>query len=121
MRIKVNLLLLLPFIFLVSACASPAIHMSGQEIIALSDDQLCAYSNNYRSESRTRAEIERRGINCDRFYRECLRRGNQPGTQAMDFCIDILRENERLRYDPPYDRFSIFGFSDYDRLRSKER
>lgn len=109
------------FIFMVltlSSCASPAIHMSDQDIIRLSDDQLCDFNNNYRSESRTRAEIARRGINCDRFYRECLRRGNEPNTQAMSFCMDLLRENERLRSDPPYAHFDVFGYGDYDRLRS---
>lgn len=67
-------------------------------------------------------EIARRGLNCDRFYRECLAQGNKPNTQAMNFCIDVLKENERLRYDPPaYNRFDIFGYSDYDRLRSVRR
>jgi hypothetical protein len=103
-----------------SACASPAIHMSDQEVISLSDDQLCEYHNNYRSHSRTETEIARRGLNCDRFFRECLRRGNKPGTEPMEFCMDLLRENERLRYDPPYDRFGfgLYGIHDYDRLRS---
>jgi hypothetical protein len=30
--------------------------------------------------------------------------------QAMEFCEDLLRENERLRYDPPYDEFDVFGY-----------
>lgn len=103
-------------ILALAGCASPAIHMSPAQIHALSDDQLCEFNNNYRSESRTRAEITRRNLNCNRHFRECLRRGNRPGTEAMDFCVDILRENERLRYDPP-DRFDIFGYGDYDRIR----
>jgi hypothetical protein len=109
-------------VFLIlSGCASPALNMTNQQIAQLSDDQLCSFQNNYRSESRTKAEIARRGLNCDRFYRECLRRGNQPGSQAMDFCMDILRENERLRSEPAYGHFDIFGYQDYDRLRSVRR
>ncbi len=57
------------------------------------------------------AEIARRGLNCDRFYRECLRRGNAPNSQAMDFCMDLARENERLRYDRRYhDTYDVFGY-----------
>ena len=58
------------------------------------------------------AEVARRGLNCNRYHRACLRRGNQPGTQAMDFCMDLLRENERLRYE---DDFDVFGYGVCDR------
>lgn len=96
-----------------TACASPARNLIDAQIHDLSDDQLCSYHNNYRSEFRVEAELAARGTNCNRFFRECLRRGNQPGTQAMAFCMDILRENEHLRYDPPYDQFDVFGYSRY--------
>lgn len=92
--------------------------MTDAQIQNLGDDQLCTYQNNYRSERRTEAEIARRGLNCDRHYRECLRRGNVPGTEAMGFCVAMLRENERLRAEPPYGHFDIWGYRDYDRLRS---
>lgn len=99
-----------------SACASPARNLIDAQIRDLSDDQLCSYQNNYRSEARVDAEIEARGLNCNRFYRECLRAGNQPNTQAMEFCVDTLRENERLRYDRPYyDEFGVFGYGGYNR------
>src|SRR5687768_2498375 len=88
-------------------CSSPVELMNDQQVGALSDDQLCSYKNSYRDEYRTEAEIARRGLNCDRYYRECIRRGNQPQTQAMDFCMDLLRENERLRYE---DDFDVFGY-----------
>jgi len=92
--------------------------MTDQQVRGLTDDQLCEYKNNYRDEYRTEAEIGRRGLNCDRYFRECLRRGNKPGTQAMGFCIDLVKENERLRSEPAYGRFDVFGYRDYDRLRS---
>jgi hypothetical protein len=94
-------------IMLISGCASPAFNMTDQQIHTLSDDQLCSFKNGYRAEARTEAEVARRGLNCNRYHRECLRRGNRPGTQAMDFCMDLLRENERLRYD---DDFDVFGY-----------
>lgn len=99
-------------IILLAACASPTMKMSDADIAAASDDQLCKYKNNYFEEDRLNAELRRRGLGdleCNRFYRECVGRGNQPGTPAMNFCMDLLRENERLRYDPPYDPF-IFGY-----------
>jgi len=106
-------------VFGLSACASPAQNMNNAQIQGLNDDQLCHYSNNYRTEPRIKAEIARRGTNCDRYYRECLAKGNKPGTEAMAFCIDLLRENERMKYDEPaYGHFDMFGHSDYDRLRS---
>ena len=86
-----------------AACASPTMKMSDQEIANLSDDQICSYETSYRDEPRLNAELARRGIapeQCNRFYRECLRRGNKPNTEAMNFCMDLVRENERLRYDP---------------------
>lgn len=101
----------------VSACASPTFQMSPEQVASLSDDQLCTYRNNYRGETKMNAEILRRNLNCDRFHRECLRRGNQPGTEAMNFCEDILRENQRLRTDPPYGHMDMFGYHDYHRMR----
>ena len=84
---------------LLAACTSPTFQMPPEQIASLTDNQLCKYKNNYRDETKLENEISRRGINCDRFFRECLNQGNQPGTQAMGFCIATLRENERLRYD----------------------
>ncbi len=102
-----------------AGCASPARNLIDAQIHDLSDDQLCRYHNDYRSEHRVDAEIAARGVNCDRYFRECLAKGNKPGSEAMDFCMDILRENNRMKYDEPaYDHFGIFGYSDYDRLRS---
>ena len=92
-----------------TACASPALNLNNAQIRGLSDDQLCSYHNNYRSEARVDAEIAARGLVCDRFHRECLRRGNQPGTEAFSFCMDLLRENERLRYESDFDDFDRFG------------
>ena len=109
--------LLLFSVLILSSCASPTFKMSPEQVAALSDDQLCTYSNNYRNETKMSAEIARRNLNCDRYFRECLRRGNQPGTEAMKFCMDILRENSRLRSQPAYG-FDVFGYHDYDRLRS---
>jgi hypothetical protein len=100
-------------VLIVAACASPTMKMSDHDISSLSDDQLCSYKNNYRSEPRLNAELARRNIlpeQCNRFYRECLRRGNQPGTEAMYFCMDILRQNDRLRsYDPYWDNHFYHG------------
>ncbi|MFA5592335.1 MAG: hypothetical protein WC989_03360 [Micavibrio sp.] len=93
-----------------AGCASPTFQMGPEQVAALPDDELCRYKNNYRSETKLDAEVARRGLNCNRFHRECLRRGNQPETEAMAFCERLLRENERLRYDPPYDRFGVFGY-----------
>ena len=103
-------LLVFVMVCILAACASPTFQMSPEQVRSLSDDQICTYNNNYRSETKLEAEVARRGLNCNRFHRECLNRGNQPGTQAMSFCEDLLRENERLRYDPPYDDFDVFGY-----------
>jgi hypothetical protein len=108
-------------LMIVTGCASPARNLIDAQIHDLSDDQLCHYQNNYRSEYRVDAEIRNRGVNCNRYFRECLAQGNEPGTDAMAFCIDILRQNERLRDEPAYDRFDVFGYHDYDRLRSVRR
>lgn len=89
-----------------AACASPAFNMTDDQIRALSDDQLCHYHNSYRAEVRTEAEVAARGVNCNRYYRECLRRGNRPQTEAMDFCVDVLRENDRLRRENDYYEFN---------------
>ncbi len=108
---------LLIMVLSICACASPTFQMSPEQVASLSDDQLCTYSNNYRGETKMNAEIARRNLNCDRYYRECLRRGNQPETGAMKFCMDILRENNRLRSEPAYGHFDVFGYNDYDRMR----
>lgn len=101
-----------------AACASPTFQMTPAQVSSLGDDQLCKYQNDYRAETKLEAEIARRGLNCNRFHRECLARGNQPDTQAMAFCMDLLRENERLRYDPRYDNYDVFGYHRYSRHRS---
>ena len=105
-----------PLLFILAltltACASPTLQMTPAQVASLSDDQLCSYQNNYRDETKLLAEIQRRNVNCDRFFRKCLQQGNQPGSQAMGFCIATLRENERLRYDndrPWDDGFGIYG------------
>ncbi len=95
---------------LLAACASPTFQMSPEQVASLSDDQICTYKNNYRNETKLEAEIARRNLNCDPYFRECLRQGNQPGTQAMDFCRDVLRENLRLRYDNYYYDHDVFGY-----------
>src|SRR5690606_32249145 len=97
-----------------AACASPTMKMSDRQIMALSDDQLCHYKNNYRDEPRLEAELTARGLGgmeCNRHYRQCLKRGNQPDTEAMNFCMDVLRENERLRDRQYYyeDRAFLYG------------
>ncbi len=97
-------------IVLLAACASPTFQMTPEQVRSLNDNQLCTYKNNYRSETKLDGEIARRNLNCDRFHRECLNRGNQPGTQAMSFCEDVLRENERLRREPAYDDLDVFGY-----------
>lgn len=98
---------------ILGACASPAFNMTDAQIYNLSDDQLCSYRNNYRSEARTEAEIARRRLNCNPFVRECLARGNQPGTEAMGFCVATLRENQRLRYEA--DRYDWDVFHHHNR------
>lgn len=90
------------------ACASPTFNMTPAQIRALNDDQLCSFHNNYRSEAKAEAEIAARGLNCNRYYRECLRKGNKPNTEAMDFCIDVLRENERLRMENDFHDFDHY-------------
>lgn len=110
-----KLILILPI--LLAACASPTFEMPPQQIASLSDDQLCRYKNNYRDETKLEMEIAKRNINCDRFFRQCLNQGNQPGTQAMNFCIATLRENERLRYDADmYWGHNRGGFGIYNRF-----
>ena len=104
-----RVLLILIAVAGLAACASPALNMPDGQIRAIGDDQLCSLQNNYRSEPRVEAEIAARGLNCDRFYRECLRRGNKPETEAMNFCVDILRQNERLKYESDFDDFDHFG------------
>lgn len=95
----------------VSACASPTFQMSPEQIASLSDDQICNYKNNYRDETKLELEIARRGgLNCNRFYRECLNRGNAPGTEAMAFCMDMVQENERLRYERSAYDWDMFGY-----------
>jgi hypothetical protein len=102
----ISILYVLGALFLTS-CASPAMQMTDAQIAALSDDSLCDMNNNYRSYSRVNNEILKRNINCDRHYRECLSKGNQPGTQAMDFCMDLLRQNERLKYENDFGRVGV--------------
>lgn len=102
----------------VAACASPTMKMSDAQIMALSDDRLCSYKNNYREEPRLNAELDARGLGpleCNRFYRACLKNGHQPQTQAMDFCMATLRENERLRdsYRRYDDRAFLYGMHGY--------
>ncbi len=92
-----------------AACASPTFQMTPDQVRAMDDAQLCSYKNNYRAETKLEAEVARRGLNCDRYHQECLRRGNKPGTEAMDFCMDILRQNERLRYEQDFDDFGYWG------------
>ena len=101
-----------------AACASPTMKMSDQQIYSLSDDQLCNYKTSYREEPRLNAELARRGLGgmqCNRHYRECVRRGNQSGTEALNFCMDTLRENERLRDRQDYysDRAFLYGYPGY--------
>ena len=93
------------FVLGLGACASPTFQMSPEQVASLGDDQLCAYKNSYRSETKLEAEVARRNLNCDRYHRECLKRGNKPGSEAMDFCRDLLRQNERLRYEADFDHF----------------
>ncbi len=106
-------ILLIAVSLLIAGCTSPSFYMPDEQIRQLSDDQVCKYKNNYRDETKLENEIMRRNLNCDRFYRKCLAQGNQPGTKAMDFCIDILRQNENLRYDNdrPYGGFGWGGRS----------
>lgn len=109
-------------VLFLAACASPTLKMSDQQIMSLSDDQLCSYKNNYRDEPRLNAELAARnlgGMECNRHYRSCLRRGNQPNTEAMNFCMDVLRENERLRDRQNYyeDRAFLYGLHGYPHHR----
>jgi hypothetical protein len=87
-------------LLVLSGCASPTMKMSDQQIASLSDDHLCSYKRGYREEARLNEELARRGLlgsACDPYFRECLRRGNQPETEAMNFCMDVLHDNARLR------------------------
>lgn len=93
--------------FSLASCASPAMNMTDEQIAHLSDDSLCDMNNNYRSYSRVNNEILKRNINCDRHYRQCLAKGNQPNTKAMDFCMDLLRQNERLRYENEFGHVGV--------------
>lgn len=113
-----NVLAAVLVVFL-GACASPTFNMTPEQVKGLSDDQLCTYANSYRGETKMNEEIARRNLNCNRHYRECLRRGNKPGTQAMAFCEDLVRENERLRYERSYDDFDVFGYGRYGRHHSR--
>jgi len=114
-----KVLLALSLILLTASCASPTMKMTDAQIASLSDDQACSYYNGYKPEPRLNAEIERRNLICDRHYRECLKRGNTPGTRAFAFCMDLVRENERLRAEQDWnDRFFFYGYDDYDRIRS---
>ncbi len=102
-------------ILMLAGCASPTMKMSDQQIASLGDDQLCNYKNNYREEPRLNAEMARRGLQpleCNPKFRECARRGNQPGTEAMNFCMDVLQDNERLRRERDWydDRAFLYGY-----------
>lgn len=107
----------------VGACASPTMKMSDPQIMSLSDDQICSYKNNYKEEPRLNAEMARRGMvpmDCNPRFRECARRGNRPGTEAMNFCMDMLRENERLRRERDWydDRAFLYGHGGHRRMYS---
>ncbi len=97
---KLKSLMVMGLLVVLAGCASPTFQMAPEQIAALSDDELCRYDNNYRAEAKLEAEIAKRQINCDPFYRQCLKQGNQPGTQAMNFCIATLKENEALKQEP---------------------
>ncbi len=86
-----------------TSCASPVLQMTDAQVRSLSDDQLCRYDNAYRAEPRTTNEIARRKLNCDPAFRTCLNRGNKPNTDAMRFCMDLVRENERLERNKLFD------------------
>lgn len=86
-------------VLFLAACASPALKMTPQEIQSLNDSRLCSIHNGYDREPRVEAEVNRRNLICDPYVRECLARGNQPGTEAMGFCVAMMRENQRLRYE----------------------
>lgn len=108
-------LLALMAVLALAACASPTMKMSDQQIATTSDDQLCSYKNNYREEPRLNAELTRRGLGaleCNPRFRQCMARGNQPGTNAMDFCMDVLAENDRLRRERDYydNRAFLYGY-----------
>ncbi len=94
-------------VLLLASCASPAMNMTDAEIAQLSDDKLCSLNNNYRSYSKVNNEILNRNINCDKYVRQCLAKGNVEGTQAMDFCVDLLRQNERLKYENDFGRVGV--------------
>lgn len=102
-RLNIRALAAVVMVLALGACASPALMMPDQQILNLPDDELCRIDRNYRSEPRVQAEIRARNLNCDPYYRECLAKGNQPGTQAMQFCMDILEQNQRLRYEHDFD------------------
>lgn len=84
---------LIPFMLLLAGCGSPLGDMTPQQISTLSDDQLCAYRNNYPYEEKTELEIGKRKLNCDPATRECQSTGHMLGTPAMALCVKQTREN----------------------------
>ncbi len=103
-------------LLVLAGCASPTLQMTDAQVSSLPDEQICKYKNNYRNETKLEAEIARRNLNCDRFYRRCLDAGNQPDTKAMDFCVRTLRENERLAYDNDYPLRGRAGMGIYNTI-----
>lgn len=97
MKNPVFAITVLSLALLVAACASPAEHMSMQEVSTLSDKQLCDLKRMYRWEKKTELEIGRRNLNCDPDYIECASRGVKPNSPEMAVCIDQLRENRELK------------------------
>jgi hypothetical protein len=109
-------LLTIAAVLALTACASPTLKMTDQEIASLNDSQLCDYKNNYSQDDRRDREIARRGLICDPYARECLARGNTPGSEAMGFCVATLRENARLRYENSRDDFDfMYGMHHHHR------
>lgn len=104
-------------VLILAGCASPTLTMTDQEISALNDSQLCNYQNNYGPDVRRDQEVARRGLICDPYVRQCMARGNQPGTPQMDFCVDLLQENQRLRYQYYDDPFWASVHHPYERRR----
>lgn len=102
----ISILYVLGALFLTS-CASPAIGLTDTQIAQLSDDELCKLDNNYHSYSKINNEILKRNINCDKHFRQCLAKGNKPDTEAMQFCVDLLRQNERLKYENDFGHVGV--------------
>ncbi len=94
-------------VLVLASCASPAMNMTDDQIAQLSDDSVCDMKNNYRSYSKINDEVLRRNINCDPHFRKCLAKGNKPGTDAMQFCMDLLDQNERLRYENDFGHVGV--------------